>query len=382
VTTSAKPRILHVSTVHHPADPRLAFRVMPSLATAYALTAVLPWVKGSPAPAGVRVWWVGRFARVWWRLLLSYPAVLVYALRLRPALVHLYDPELIPMGLLLKAVLSVPIILEVHENLHKKSDQKARIHGRLALPFFRWFDGLARRHFHLILTEHGYLDTYTNLTHPATVVYNYPQLSFFEPFRTAYQPDPMSPKLFYIGLLSIARAFDTLVAGLAMLKNQYPVFEMHLFGEQRLTNDELTTLPGYDTVRDNLVFHGYTNQQVALQAAAEATLGLALLKPIGDYADSYPTKLFEYMALGLPVLTTDLPLNRAIVERHGCGLCVPADSPQALADALAWFIEHPEQARQMGERGRQAVEQHYNWDSEAVKLLTLYRIALNQQPIN
>jgi glycosyltransferase involved in cell wall biosynthesis len=371
-----KPRILHVSTVHHPADPRLALRVMPTLASDYALTAVLPSFPGVTAPEGVRVWPVPYLRKLWWRLLISYPLVLFYALRLRPVLVHLYDPELIPIGLLLKTLLRVPVVLEVHENLHKKLDQKARIHGDLSLAPFRWFDALARQHFFLILTEHGYHDTYTNLTEPSVVIYNYPQLAFLEPFRMPYCPTASDPALFYIGGLSLERAFDTMVAALALLTKQYPNIKLHLIGRQLFTDKELRALPDYATVRDNLVLHGYTEQRHALHLAAGATAGVALWKPVGDHTDSYPTKLFEYMALSLPVLTADLPLCRAIVETHDCGICVSPTDALAVADALAWLIAHPDEARQMGERGRRTVETQYNWESEAAKLREFYQMIL------
>lgn len=128
----------------------------------------------------------------------------------------------------------------------------------------------------------------------------------------------------------------------------------------------------------NLRFYGYTDQRDAFPYAVRATAGLALLKPLGDYPDSYPTKLFEYMALGLPVITSDFPLYRNIVEQHDCGLCVAADDPVTITNALLYLIEHPDEARAMGERGRQAVDTLYSWATEATKLLRLYGAVLNK----
>lgn len=370
-----KIRILHVSTAHPPTDPRVVYRVIPSLADDYALTAILP-----NAPVGqsstIRYLNVPFFRRVVSRLFISHPLVLWHTLRLRPSLLHIYDPELLPLARLVQILLRIPVIYEVHENFYKKMAAKAAAQGTLLTYPFRWFDAMARRQFYLIVTEHGYLDTYTNLARPSVVIYNYPSLPFLEPFRQPYAPSVAAPVFFYIGRLSFERAFDTLVAALALLKIRYPRFRVHLFGERTFSDDDLAGLPGFAAIRDNLIFHGYVSQDQALPYGVHATAGLALLKPVGDYPDSYPTKLFEYMALGLPVVTSDFPLYRDVVERHQCGFCVSPDEPTQVTEALTYLIEHPQESLAMGRRGRQAVERWYTWETESQKLRAFYALIL------
>ena len=311
------------------------------------------------------------FRRVIWRILLTCPLILVRCIWLRPKIVHIYVPELVPFAFLFRW-LGAQIIYEVQENLFKKMHLKAVNRGYVLETAFRWFDALARRYFYLIFTEHGYLDTYTDMAKPYAIIYNYPLLEFLETFRQPYQPNPTQPSFFYIGWLSFERAFDTLVAGMAQLKKSYPDFVVHLFGRRTFTDRDLDQLPAFADVRQNLHFHGYADQRRAFPYAAYTTAGLALLKPVGDYPDSYTTKMFEYMALGLPVVTSDFPLYRDVIERHRCGFCVSPDEPAQLANVLTYLIEHPNEARQMGQRGRQAVETQYNWASEAKKLLDFY----------
>jgi len=56
-----------------------------------------------------------------------------------------------------------------------------------------------------------------------------------------------------------------------------------------------------------------------------------------------------------------------------CGILVDPSQPEALAEALQWLLEHPSEAQAMGDRGRRAILQTYNWNSEAQSLLNLYR---------
>lgn len=372
-----KPRVLHVSTAHQPQDPRIVFKQCHTLSDEYEVFCAIPRADPAIAPT-IRFIRLPFFKRVVWRALITAPYVLVRCLGLRPNVVHVYVPELIPVALIFQ-LFGANVIYEVQENLFKKMHLKHLNRGFLLERFFRWFDALARRQFHLIFTEHRYLNTYTNLAKPHTVIYNYPLLPFLDPFRQPYQPNPTQPMFFYIGWLSFERAFDTLINGLALLKQAHPNFVMHLFGQRTFSNRDLKQLLNFDTVHDNVHFYGYTDQRRAFPYAAHATAGLALLKPTGDYPDSYTTKLFEYMALGLPVITSNFSLYRDVVERHQCGFCISPYDPEELTAAMTYLIDHPDEARAMGERGRLAVEQTYNWATEARKLIDLYALVLTNK---
>ncbi|MCX6214038.1 glycosyltransferase family 4 protein [Spirosoma sp.] len=369
-----KIRVLHISTAHPPQDPRVVFKQCQTLASVYEVFCALPHADPAVLP-GIRFVGLPYFRRVIWRLLITCPLIVLRCIWLRPRLVHVYSPEFLPFAYVFR-LLGAQVIYEVQENLHKKMQLKTSNNGALLRQMFRLFDRLAQRHFFLIFTEHGYLSTYTQLASPHVVVYNYPLLSFLDPFCTPYNPSPETPSFFYIGLLSFDRAVDTLVDSFAKLGITYPRFIVHLFGRRTFTDTNLENLPGYARIRDHLHFYGYTDQRLAFQYARGATAGLALLKPVGDYPESYTTKLFEYMALGLPVITSDFPLYRDIVDRHHCGFCVSPHDPAQLADSLAYLIENPDEARRMGQRGRQAVEQLYNWSTEAGKLLQFYSLVL------
>ena len=357
----------------------MVFKQCQTLADQYEVFCALPRASPTVAPA-IRFIRLPCFRHVIWRTLITSPYILLRCLWLRPAVVHVYVPEFLPFAFVFR-LLGAVIIYEVQENLYKKMHLKQFNRGFLLEWAFHCFDALARRHFYLIFTEHGYLDTYVNLAKPHAVIYNYPLLPFLELFRQPYQSDPAQPLFFYIGWLSFERAFDTIIDGLARLKQVYPAFTAHLFGQQTFGNADLEQLPAFNQVRGNVHFHGYTDQRKAFPYAARATAGLALLKPVGDYPESYTTKMFEYMALGLPVITSNFPLYRDVVERHQCGFCLSPYDPAQLAAAMTYLIEHPEEARSMGERGRLAVEQGYNWTTEARKLLQFYRLILGKKDV-
>ena len=365
-----RPRVLHVTTAHRPHDPRIVYKQCPALTDEYEVWCAIPDADPQVA-SNVRFISLPYYEQVIRRILITCPLIVWRCWKLRPDVVHFYVPEFIPFAFLFR-LRGARLIYEVQENLFKKLHLKTKNRGWLLDKAFVWLDHLARRYCYCIFTEHGYLTTYTNLRKPSVVVYNYASLPLLEPFQRPYLPRKQPATFFYIGWLSMERAVDTLLAALAKLNTKSIPFFVHLFGRQTFKQEILEVNSDYQQVRTRLRFWGCTDQKTALTYAEGAVAGLALLKPVGDYPESYTTKLFEYMALGLPVVTADFPLYKDVVERHQCGFCVDPYDADAVAHALTYLIDHPAEAEQMGKRGRNAVEQHYNWVTEAAKLRAFY----------
>jgi glycosyltransferase involved in cell wall biosynthesis len=85
-----------------------------------------------------------------------------------------------------------------------------------------------------------------------------------------------------------------------------------------------------------------------------------------------PQKIFEYMGAGLPVIASDFPLWRRILGDIGCGVFVNPLDPRGIAEAIEHILTHPREAEEMGRRGRAAVLEHYNWETQVDKLVSLY----------
>lgn len=373
-------RVMHISPAHPPTDPRIVHKQVPALAEQYDVICLLPNAGGQTLG---RVRFIGLpfFAWLGWRLLFVHPLILGHILRLRPAILHIYMPELLPVALLCRWF-GVKIIYEVQENLRLKFDRKPRNNHRVFRWAFAFFDRQARRYCYHVFTEDSYLKTYSDLRLPCVVIHNYPDPAFFDAIpRPGTRSPPVNdgPHLLYVGVVSVDRGLAVMIQAIALLKESYPAIRLHLFGRCAFDPAALRALPSYRHVRDNLTFYGHTDLKIAYADPKRYVAGLALLRPVGDYPDSFPTKLFEYMALGLPVITSDFPLYRSIVEPARCGYCVEPTNAAAVADCMMQVIDNPAEANAMGQRGRQAVEHSLNWQTEANQLLRFYqKIVLTQ----
>jgi glycosyltransferase involved in cell wall biosynthesis len=107
-------------------------------------------------------------------------------------------------------------------------------------------------------------------------------------------------------------------------------------------------------------------------ALAAANACVAILKPISLYATVYPNKVFDYMAAGRPVLLAIDGVIRTVVEDAQAGIFIPPGDPQALAQAVRWLADHPQEAQEMGRNGRRVVEGKFDRAMWAERLALIF----------
>ncbi len=106
----------------------------------------------------------------------------------------------------------------------------------------------------------------------------------------------------------------------------------------------------------------------------ESYMGISILQDEGQYRhlDNLPTKVYEYMEAGIPVIVSDFPYYKKIIEKYGCGKCVNPENIEEIAQTMKWMLDHPQEAGEMGRNGKKLVTRKFNWMTEEKKLLKLY----------
>lgn len=131
-------------------------------------------------------------------------------------------------------------------------------------------------------------------------------------------------------------------------------------------------------LHDQLIFTGWLDHADALAYVARAEVCISPV-PRGPLFDvSSPTKLVEYLALGVPVVASDIPDQRLVIEQSGGGLCVPMTVP-AFCTAIATLLDDPHRAEK-GARGQAWVRAHRSYDVIGRQVAQCYRQLLRQQP--
>ena len=294
----------------------------------------------------------------------------------QPRVVHLHDPELIPLGVILKCF-GYRVVYDVHEDLPRQVLTKywlpavARWPVSWTMSACEW---LAARVFDAIVPAEPKIAGRFP-PQKTTLVQNFPILDeLVTADSTPYQERP--PHFAYIGGITRIRGINEMITALSCTKGiEGQDTQLRLAGafQPAGLQAEVQASPGWRQVD----FSGWADRKQVAGILGSVRAGLVILHPTPKYLDAWPTKMFEYMSVGLPVIVSDFPLWRGIVENAGCGLLVDPLDPQAIADAMQWILDHPAEAEAMGRRGREAVEKHYNWETEAEKLVTLYNKLLS-----
>ena len=188
--------------------------------------------------------------------------------------------------------------------------------------------------------------------------------------KVFYSKKRLKNEIFYIGGISNNRGFDVLIQSLKILKPKVPDIFAHFIGpfaENFIDNKNLNEVKG------NFKLYGSMPLNKGLKYSKNSKIGLSILKPIKNYTQSYSTKIFEYMAIGLPVVTSNFKLYKDIIDKNYCGICVDPENPNEIAKAIEFILTNPKKAKEMGQNGNRLVKEKYNWTNEELKLINIYK---------
>jgi glycosyltransferase involved in cell wall biosynthesis len=365
--------ICHLTSVHRATDTRIFYKECCSLAKYYDVTLIAS-ARQNERKDGVQIIRLHSYKRRLLRFLLTDWELFFKALLLNAKLYHFHDPELIPFALMLK-LLGKKIIYDVHENVGADLQEKKWLPAKdLFGRLYKILEKAAMKRFHFVLAEQSYEPLYKDKVKSYAIVQNFAATDILKPkTNEVFQSD----KMLFVGMLGARRGLPVMMEALHILKSKYKT-ELKIICIGTVTHEVehiLDSSPFYHSIGGQLVFEGNKPLPEAYKYAEECFAGLALPEDLPNHRESYPTKLFEYMAVGLPVICSDFPLYTAIVGKHNCGMAIPADDAEKLAIIMLYLYEHPEEARQLGRNGTAAV-QRYSWQSEEAKLLALYQTML------
>ena len=367
-----KIKICHLTSVHNRFDVRIFFKMCKSLSLqGYDVSLIVADNLGNEVKNGVSIFDVGKMTNGrLLRMIKTVRFIFNKAKKLDSDIYHLHDPELIPIGLKLKS-LGKKVIFDVHENIPLDILEKEYIPPilrKVTSFLYKKYEKRSLKQFDaLILAENSYLKYYSSFNRNIKVVQNMPDLNQLNKFKN-YNRN--KNEIFYIGDISNARGFDIIIESLKILKNKIPNIFMHCVG-----NYDKKYLQSIDfkKINQNIKFYGELPLPKGLEYSKNAKVGISILKPLQNYIESYSTKIFEYMAIGLPVITSNFKLYKNVIEKYNCGICVNPFDPFEIAEACTNILRNNILSTSMTLNGIDIVKNNFNWEIEKKKLLCLYK---------
>ena len=360
------PSILVVSVVHDPEDSRIRHRQIPALlADGWQVTYAAPFhAYGVPAPIlpGLRTVDLPRaLGRA--RLSANRAArALIKAEAPQHDLVLVHDPELVAAAAGLRLG---NLVWDVHEDPAAALVAKDWLPQRAKTPVggaWRTIERLTERSHRLLLAEYDYQDRFRR-PHPVV-----PNAVTVPPEVAAPGPD----RVVYLGTVTMARGTATMVAlARELARVTEGGVQVEVIGGARDSESKALLQAGAD--EGVLRWHGFQPAAIALPLLPGALAGLSLLQDLPNYRHSRPTKIVEYMAHGVPVVTTPLPVAVALVESAGAGIVVPFDDAEAATAAVLALRGDPDRAARLGANGHRAAREAYDWATQGPQFAATLR---------
>jgi glycosyltransferase involved in cell wall biosynthesis len=386
-----KSKVCHLTSVHLAYDIRIFYKECKSLDSAgYEVVLIARHKKDEPETVeGIHIIPFPPFKNRLFRMLLAPLRMFFLAIKQRAELYHFHDPELIITGLLLRLFTRAKVVYDIHEDFKTSIRQKYYLTKGIALVIsgiFGFFETAASKFFKLVLAEKYYKERFPK----GILVLNYPlsaTSSWHDPFsrEKASPPEPHREKplptartlgnhqLLYTGIIAKDRGALLHARMLTYLKDvdlTMVGFCREIIARQmrEIAGDQQDRLhlEGEEEFVPPSRIHYYYERGKWLA-------GLAIFPLTSHYMKKELTKFFEYMSAGIPIICSDFPVWRQLVGEAGAGLLVDPFDQQAIANAVEFLKTHPDEAIKMGEKGKQAVLEKYNWGMEEKKLLDLYQ---------
>lgn len=364
-------KICILTSVHPPFDVRIFHKEAKTLLKAgYEVVLIAPHARDEIVEK-IKIRAVSKPRNRIERILLASLRIFRKALKEKADIYHFHDPELILIGLLLK-IFRKKIIYDVHENVPKQILSKhwiPKVCRKTLSVLFSWLEKSISKRFDYIITATPDIKKNFRI-HNVKVIKNYPIVAFDSAIDKKHkQFDNNECILISIGALSLERGIIEIIQSLKYinLKNKVKLELLGWFSEKEFEIQIRDLIERSNVEYFNRVPYG----QIA-EHLFKAAIGLVCFHPIPNHINALPNKLFEYMSAALPVIASDFPLWREIVNGNNCGLTVNPLNPKEIAKAVEYLMLHPNEAEKMGENGRKAVLEKYNWENESKKLLKVY----------
>ncbi|MBC2320706.1 glycosyltransferase family 4 protein [Listeria booriae] len=294
------------------------------------------------------------------------------AKRSNAEIIHIHDPELLPLGYLLKRKHRKKVIFDMHEDF--PAVLKGKKIGKMRMP--KWLlrvvataeKKMLQKMNAVIYAEKYYKENYESLTTKQMDIYNYPFLQ---------EPTDMlkyeKQTLIYAGAIHEIRGFKEMLAVAKLLKKANNDFQLLIIGKvpQRLEIYAEQFIQKHD-LEDEVKLLGRLDLHELMTYYAKSHIGLAILHPEANYLRSLPTKVFEYMSVSLPYVLSNFESYGRLVEETKSGYVVDPLSPDEIASQIQVLLDNPSTQAELGANGYKQHVANFNWSVEERKLGELY----------
>lgn len=285
------------------------------------------------------------------------------ALEVNADIYHIHDPDLLTVARKLTTK-GKKVIYDSHEDVPRQILSKSwipkNIRKLISYIFEKYENKTTKTLAAVVVPTPHIADRFRPINNNVYQVCNFPLLSEFEEDMTTSLRRNIAC---YVGGISINRGIRQIVEATEKAKLEFILCGN--FESEELENEIVTSF-------QHVKYLGFLNRKGIAKILNESMVGFVTLLPTPNHVKSYPIKMFEYMAAGMPIIASNFPLWEEIIQKHNCGICVDPRNVEEIEKAIRYISNNPEAAKIMGKNGKEAVLEEYNWKSQEKELFSLY----------
>jgi len=369
-------KVCVLTSVHYLFDTRIFHREIKSLQRAsFQVTLIAPHDQ-SEQVEGVEIIGVkkrGKLGRIW-----NWFRIFQLATKEKADLYHFHDPDLMIVGLLLKLFTKKPVIYDIHEYYSGQILTKEWIPSilrKITSFFVRLLEYVfCPTYSALITATEGVYNNYKKLNKKVFVINNYPDRKFFNKISKE-KPARDFLSCIYCGDKTRIRGIKNILKAFLLLKKRGVKVKLEMIGpaSPKSFGKEVKNFIKKNNLENTVQDTPRIPFKKAWSQIPKADVGIMPFLPCPNHLIAMPTKILEYMASKLAVVTSDLPLVKKFIEKEKCGLVFRSTSYKDLANKISRLASDRELVKRMAENGEKAFLEKYNWQKEEKKLLKIYK---------
>lgn len=379
-----KANVCILTSVHTAFDTRIYYKQAKTLASAgHNVTFIAPHDKNETSD-GIKIIGIAKPKNRIWRMFKTIK-IFISALKQKAEIYHFHDPELLPTGVLLKFFTHGKVIYDVHEHypnliLEYLSIPKLvriilkkifEIQETLFVPFIDY----------VIYTTPIVGERYQRMKIKTERIENFPPLEMFRDIpNDQYKYKHNGQYLVYVGGMEETRGIKEIIKAFSIISKKHPRLKLYLIGSfsPESFKSKLNTLITELRMNEKIRIISQIPYAAIKEYLVNATIGFVSYLPYPNNKSCLPNKLFEYMACGLPVIASDFPLYREVVDEANFGKLVNPENAQEISKAIDDLLKNPKELKNMSNNARRAFKHKYNWSYEAKKLIKVYKYLMNK----
>jgi len=333
-----------------------------------------------PKEEGVRFHWIDK-REGWKRRWFSSIQAVNLAIKVKADIYQFHDPDLLPHIMRIKKALpNAKIIYDIHENFQANFKQwgfpqfLGRLFRKYEIMKINQLDGFAA-------VTQSLKDLFPQLEKPGVVIRNTVDVHRLRHIKPEDILPFDIPTFYTSGSQSHARLVLQTVQSMKFISKDLNYRMMFAGRYYPGIKEELLAQARKDGTDLFLKLEGMLPWDENFKRTARALCGCVFYENNQNNQIGTPNRIFEYMYSGIPIVVSDYPELRNIVEKAKCGLIVSSEKPEAIAEAFEFLLRNPEKAKEMGRNGRKAIFEDFGYHVDLKNTIEFYHQILNSQSI-